>query len=377
MNNPSKDNEYIQFEEFVKRVLGPLGKDEAELFLGKYREQWEDRIDRDEPELESFITDAIEQDSPACAIMLLNKWVKSMDKAEKYEAWQKKTSKQKKEDLEDEYFQIKTALFYIAMDKYGGRAGIVGKLSLARAESKNKNYEKASEQAKALLKLLDHNIFISQGPFQYVSISSKMESCIYIRLRVPFISVSRTKAVEPMSNNDYSSLTICLQSLSFYGTLTLYFFCRKMNKDALCCNYLKMQYATSDEQRKIIAQDFQHFSKSESRTFLQAKRLCNAYIKSLEKTDKHNNKSEDKSDNMINVSIEDIHESSQKYGYPMEVNPEIIKLVQSCREEAIIANDDQGVEYFDSILADWKKQKETAKNNILATKTQKDQKIVS
>ena len=359
---------------------------------------------------------------------------KGMDKAENYEAWQKITAKQKKEDLENEYFQIKAALFYIVMDKYGGRAGIVDKLSLARAESKNKNYEKASEQAKALLKLLDHNIFISQGPFQYVSISSKMEWAIYqhnnkssaiharnIHSVCPIAEILFRNGVIAYEMGDYSEAekyfketlkwnpvsifaygflslaylelkqwnqcqTMITQALqyayspshfrSFYGTLTLYFFCRKMNKDALCCNYLKMQYATSDEQRKIIAQDFQHFSKSESRTFLQAKRLCNAYIKSLEKTDKHNNKSEDKSNNMINVTIEDIHESSQKYGYPMEVNPEIIKLAQSCREEAITANDNQGAVYFDSILADWEKQK-TVKNNILATKTQKDQKIVS
>lgn len=88
----SEDADIKRFEKFVKELLG---KDDAELFLEKYGEQWNERIERDEPELDSFVLKAIEFDNAACAIILMNDWIKSMNKAENYENWKKNSSAQK------------------------------------------------------------------------------------------------------------------------------------------------------------------------------------------------------------------------------------------------------------------------------------------
>ena len=152
----SEDADIKRFEKFVKELLG---KDDAELFLEKYGEQWNERIERDEPELDSFVLKAIEFDNASCAIILMNDWMRFMNKVENYEKWKKNSPAQKQDIIEDYYFQIKSDFFRASLEKYGGRKGVEDKLLALNGMLRKKNFEDASKQSKTLLKILDDNPF--------------------------------------------------------------------------------------------------------------------------------------------------------------------------------------------------------------------------
>ena len=167
-----------QFKTFVNEVLG---EDEANLFLGEYNELWENRIEKEEPELNAFVLKAIEFDNAACAVVLMNDWMKSMNETKKYETWKRKNSVQKQNAIDDYYFQIKANAFRANMAKFGGREGVVDKLLKSSSELKKKNYKGALELVSPLLSLLDNNLFTSNERFKYVSIMEKMDCLVHER----------------------------------------------------------------------------------------------------------------------------------------------------------------------------------------------------
>lgn len=428
----SEDADIKRFEKFVKELLG---KDDAELFLEKYGEQWNERIERDEPELDSFVLKAIEFDNASCAIILMNDWMRFMNKVENYEKWKKNSPVQKQDIIEDYYFQIKADFFRASLEKYGGRKGVEDKLLALNGMLRKKNFEDASKQSKTLLKILDDNPFVSNESFQYVSIMNEMEWFVYqhynkssnsnvrnINFICPVEYIYLENAAIAFEMKKYSeaekylnetlkwnpvsayglwflarvylerrqwkqSLDTIIRGLkyayrpshfrAFYDALMCYFDGRNLNKDVLCCIYLKMQYVSSDKTRKNVAQDFQIFSRSERTTNLRVKKLCDAYIKPLEEPGKRNNRTDSKSSKLVDVSIEDVRESSRKYGYPMEVNPKIIELAKSCREKAVCAKDNREAEYFQTILSDLEKCREQAKRIGVAISRQRKSKVVS
>ena len=414
----AKENTDIkQFKTFVNEVLG---EDEADLFLGEYNERWENRIEKEEPELNTFVLNAMEFDNAACAVVLMNDWMKSMNKAENYEAWKKKSSVQKQKVIDDYYFQIKTNTFRADMAKFGGREGVVDKLLKSSSELRKKNYKGALELVSPLLSLLDNGLFISNDRFKYVSIMEKIDCLVYehyykssscqtkninficpiedIFLRVGAIhffmenySDAKKCFIEALKWNPVSKYSlwylsqICLEQKewndcysaivcglkyacrsshfkAFYDALMAYFSYNDLDQDALCCNYLKMQYISSDEERKEVALDFNFLSKRKNRAKKREEKLCNNYFKlSTKSSNVQSGKIECWSNKKNDVTIEDIRRSSQKYGYPTGVNSDLIEITQAELKKAISDENKSGVEYFESVLSDLTKCNDTLK----------------
>ena len=411
-----EDADIKKFKDFVAKVLG---KEDAKVFF-KNNDLWEEKIEKDESELENFVLRAIELDDAACAVVLMNDWMKRMSRAEEYEKWTKNTPQIKKQVLDDVYFQIKTDVFRTNIKKFGGRKGISERLLECSKELRKENYEKMRELSRSLLEVLDCNPFVSNDLFRYVSIMDRMEHSIYWRHKKPLNS--RVKNINSICPVEYILLTNgiaafemkeypeaerflnellkwnpvsihglwylsnvyleqkrwkeCLSMIvrglecayrpshlkNFYNTLIGYFYDRNLNKDALCCNYLKMQYVSSDKQRSDIGRDFQFFSKSDEWMKKRMRKICGNYIRLQTASFDEQRKNDDcKTNKRINVSIEDIYESSKKYEYPIGINSDIIELAKTGHQKAVLEGDKEKEEYFGSILSDLEKSDRKAK----------------
>lgn len=424
-----EDADIKRFKDFVAKVLG---KDNAENFSSNY-DAWGDKIEKDEPELENFVLKAIEFDNAACAVILMDDWMDRMNSSKNYEKWTKNTPQIKKRILDDVYFKIKTDVFQSNIKKYGGRKGVTDRLLEANKELRKKNYEGASKLAKPLLEVLDYNPCISNDFYQYVSILDKMEYSFYrycksnalirninsicpveyILLQNGLIAFEMKKYSEaeqfliealkwnPVSVNGLKCLSSvyleqnnfekCLETIirglecacrpsdlkTFYGTLMDYFYCKNLYKDALCCNYLKMQYASSDKQRIDIGRDFQFISKSDEWIKKWMRKICDNYIKPLKVSVDEKKDVACKANKRINVTKEDVYESSKKYGYPIGVNQDVIECAKSCYKVAVRAGNESDIEYFATILDDLEKCNEKKKKIFLTKSLQKSKKTVN
>ena len=408
----NKKNESVDIQRFKKFVTKILGKDDAKVFFAENNAIWEEKIEKDEPELENFVLRAIEFDNATCAVILMNDWMKRMNCPEKYEEWTKNTSQIKKRILEEAYFQIKADVFRANMKKFGGRKGIVDRLLEANRVQEKKDYEKASKLAKPLLNVLDYNPFVTNDVYQYVSIIDKMEDLIYryhksrtytrninsvcpvehillrngsIAFEMQNFSEAERFLIEALKWNPASVYGLWILSnvyleqkkwkkylstiikglecayrpshfVIFYDALISYFYCKNLYKDALCCNYLKMQYVSSDRQRRNIGRDFQFISRSDDWIKKSYKKLCDIYIGPLDGSlDKQGKNANCKTKKRINITTDDIYESSKKYGYPISVNPNVITIAKKSCEVAVRVKNKEDVDYFTFILSDLEK----------------------
>lgn len=415
--NNSKEADYLK--QFKKLVRVVLGKDEAKLFLEKYTEQWDDRIEKDEPELETFILEAIEFDNPSCAIILLDDWINYMNNPQHYELWQKNSSEEKIEIINDSYFKIKVHYLQRNMRRYGGRNGVVDILWNSIEEEDKGNYNQALKVLKPLLRLLDNNLFTSNDYFQYASIPNEIEWKIfhhfhhqskYLARNIDFICPIEKILLQAgrmaFKQNDFFSaekyltaalkwnpfssqglnllafvyseldkwddfLSIIIHGLTYaynpstlsslFNSLQVYFHYIGATKDQLCCNYLRLQYASTDKEKKAIARDLQYILKNEIKKN-RTRKTCHNFV-SLATIDGNELKfpTEQQIRDTSAISIDDIHKSSKKYGYPIEVNPEIVKIIKSCYHEAIVAKKTEKIDYFKSILSNIENSKERIK----------------
>ena len=60
--------------------------------------------------------------------------------------------------------------------------------------------------------------------------------------------------------------------------------------------------------------------------------------------------------------MKDVQKSSQKYGYPMGVNPEIVEIAKTLFQEASQSGKTKNAEYFKGILDDLEKCSEKMKD---------------
>ena len=427
-----EDADIKRFKDFVTKILG---KEDAKVFA-ENNAIWEEKIEKDEPELENFVLKAIEFDNAACAVILMDDWMKRMNHAEDYEKWTKNTPQIKKRILDDVYFQIKAFFFQSNIKKYGGRKGVSERLLECSKELRKDNYEKMRALSRSLLEVLDCNPFVSNDLFRYVSIMDRMEHSIYWRRKKPLNS--RVKNINSICPVEYILLTNgiaafemkeypeaerflkellkwnpvsihglwylsnvyleqkrwkeCLSMIvrglecayrpshlkNFYNTLIGYFYDRNLNKDALCCNYLKMQYVSSDKHRSDIGRDFQFFSKSDEWMKKRMRKICGNYIRPQTASFDEQRKNDDcKTNKRINVSIEDIYESSKKHEYPLGVNQDVIELAKTCHKVAVRAENESDIEYFATILDDLEKCDEKKKKFFLTKSHQNIKKTVN
>lgn len=416
--NNSKEADYLK--QFKKLVRVVLGKDEAKLFLEKYTEQWDDRIEKDEPELEDFVLESIEFDNPSCAIILLDDWVNYMNDPQHYETWEKKSSEEKIELINDSYFKIKVHHLQKNMDQYGGRNGVIDILWDSIKEGDKGKYSQALKLLKPLLKFLDNDLFATNDYFQYVSFSTDMEWEIFqyfhhqtkytarnieficpiekILLqagRIEYKNKNFPSAEKYLSTalkwNPFSSLSLTLLPLiyseldrwddclsiiihgltyaykpstlsSLFDSLQVYFHHIGATKDQLCCNYLRLQYASTDKEKKAIARDIQSILRSDIKKNRTRKKCHGLVILPTEENNVRKFPTEQQIRESSTISIDDIRKSSKKYRYPIEINPEIIKIAKSCYHEAIAAQNTEKMDYFKNILSDIENSKEKIKD---------------
>ena len=414
-----EDGDIKRFKAFVTTVLGKKG---AEVFA-QNNAIWEEKIEKDEPELENFILKAIEFDNAACAVILMDDWMNRMNSSKNYEKWTKNTPQIKKLILDDVYFQIKTDVFRTSMEKFGGRKGITDIMFKSSDEAKKGNLARVSELTKPLVEMLHDNPFVSNVFFHYVSISEEMEWFIYLHYKEPSRILTRNvnficpiehillrsgfnaferkdyfeaekyfleaKKWNPFSVNGLRGLSLAYRNQkkwnellitvkecfkyayrpshfkSLYNLLIDYFAEKDKDKDALCCNYLKMFYVESDSDRKKVARDIQflhRIEKYENGIKRTTGKLCDDYLYNTvdilrEKKNKRNSLQ-----GKSTITMKDVQKSSQKYGYPMGVNPEIVEIAKTLFQKASQSGKTKNAEYFKGILDDLEKCSEKMKD---------------